>query len=104
MAVAVNVGGRTMVLEQSMAQAGRDGLLDRYTLVRELCEDLRQGISPYQRLHRAHAWLGLAPRGVAQLEELRFVESLFGVLLGASSWDAEARQGRVDCGGGCAGR
>jgi len=97
MVLAVVVDGQTMILGESAYQSGLGEAPDRYTLVRELCEDIRAGVSPYLRLHRVHAVLGLAPRGPAQVEELRFVESLFGVLLGAKGWDAEVRLQGVDC-------
>jgi hypothetical protein len=99
MTVAVTVGGQTLILEDALDKDGVGDFPDRSALVQALREDLRLGVSPYLRLHRAHAWLSLAPRGPAQLEELRFVESLFGVLLGASGWAAEERLQGVDCSG-----
>jgi len=63
----------------------------RLDLVREVCEDLRSGLSPYPRLNRRRATLDRG-FGFGDLrEELRFVDSVFLVLLGASPAEAVER-------------
>lgn len=65
--------------------------LARCQLLRQLAEDLRAGQSPYPRLRRAQESLEQDECFGWRMAELSFVEGLFGLLLGASRWDAMER-------------
>jgi len=67
----------------------------RLHLVREVCEDLRAGRSPYPRLYRLQQSLEQDESSIHRHSELLFVEHIFGLLLGASRWDALARLERL---------
>lgn len=56
-------------------------------LVADICEDLRSGRSPYPRLFQTHDALYRNQSLYGRNEVMRFVERIFGVILGAS--DAE---------------
>ena len=76
----MNRGFRQVLLEEVMHA--------RLDLVREICEDLRSGLSPYPRLHRAHLAFSKGKGLGVCAEELAFVGKLFGVLMGVTHLEA----------------
>jgi hypothetical protein len=66
-------------------------ILRRIQLVSDVCEDLRAGRSPYKRLSNVLEILEKEADFAGRHCELKFVEGIFGVILGVSPMEAADR-------------
>jgi len=69
-------------MNSNASQQQADFILQaRLDLVRTVCEELRNGQSPFPRLHRAQKSLEQDDGSQYRQEEIRFVESILGRLV-----------------------